>query len=228
MEKHPTWGQSTQNAALTRTVAMFRWAVEEERLTLNPLQSLRKPPQRSRGAEAVITPDEHARLMEAATPALRDVLFALRVSGCRPSEATSVTAADFHGEQAVWILHSHKTAAETGKPRIVYLTPELVTLCRSLAKRYPTGPLFRTSKGKPWGWCSIAKRVRVLRLRLGIKGVMPYGYRHSFATDALANGVPDAHVAELLGHSRTAMLHRHYAHLTAKAKVLREALGKVR
>jgi hypothetical protein len=32
----------------------------------------------------------------------------------------------------------------------------------------------------------------------------------------------------LLGHQGTAMLHRHYAHLGAKVKVLREALGRVR
>jgi len=43
-----------------------------------------------------------------------------------------------------------------------------------------------------------------------------------------ANGVPDAQVAELLGHSGAAMLHRHYAHLTARARVLKEALGRVR
>jgi hypothetical protein len=54
------------------------------------------------------------------------------------------------------------------------------------------------------------------------------GNRHAFATDALANGVPDVQVAELLGHSGTAMLHRHYAHLGARAKALRESLGRVR
>ena len=43
-----------------------------------------------------------------------------------------------------------------------------------------------------------------------------------------ANGVPEAHVAELLGHSGTAMLHRHYSHLGTKAAALRSALGKVR
>jgi hypothetical protein len=37
-----------------------------------------------------------------------------------------------------------------------------------------------------------------------------------------------AQVAALLGHCGTVMLHRHYAHLGAKAKALREALGKVR
>jgi hypothetical protein len=39
---------------------------------------------------------------------------------------------------------------------------------------------------------------------------------------------PAAHVAALLGHSGTAMLHKHYSHLTARAGVLRAALGKVR
>jgi integrase len=38
------------------------------------------------------------------------------------------------------------------------------------------------------------------------------GYRHTFATDALEQGVPDALVAELLGHASTAMIHRHYGH----------------
>jgi len=63
--------------------------------------------------------------------------------------------------------------------------------------------------------------------KAGLKAIA-YGYRHGFASDALANGVPDAQVAELLGHSGTAMLHKHYSHLTARAKALRDALGKVR
>lgn len=54
------------------------------------------------------------------------------------------------------------------------------------------------------------------------------GYRHAFATDALEAGVPDAHVAELLGHTSTAMVYRHYGHLTAKGRALRESLDRVR
>jgi integrase len=62
---------------------------------------------------------------------------------------------------------------------------------------------------------------------LGLGRVIAYGYRHGLATDALANGVPDAQVAELLGDSGMAMLHRHYAHLGAKAQALRLALGRI-
>jgi hypothetical protein len=39
---------------------------------------------------------------------------------------------------------------------------------------------------------------------------------------------PSLTVAKLLGHSGTAMLHRHYAHLGAKAKALWDALGRIR
>ena len=38
----------------------------------------------------------------------------------------------------------------------------------------------------------------------------------------------ESQVAELLGHSGTAMLHKHYSHLGARSQALREALGKVR
>jgi integrase len=228
VRSHPTWGQTTVSVAKVRVLALFHWAVEQELLAINPIQGLKKPPQRSRGAAAVISPEDHARLMEAATPSLRDVLFALRESGARPGEVCGVRAADFHAEQGVWILEQHKTADKTGKPRVIFLTPALIALCRTLAERYPTGPLFRTMKGKPWAMFGIAKRLRLLRMKLGIEGAIPYGYRHGFATDALANGVPDAHVAALLGHSGTAMLHKHYSHLTARSQALRDALGKVR
>jgi hypothetical protein len=36
--------------------------------------------------------------------------------------------------------------------------------------------------------------------------------RHSFASQALVNGVGIAHVAELLGHVDTSMVSSHYAH----------------
>ncbi len=105
----------------------------------------------------------------------------------------------------------------------------MVAICKRLAEKYPTGPLYHTQRGTPYGWCGLSKRMGWLRQRLGLPNTITvYGYRHTFATDALANGVPDAQVAELLGHSGTAMLHRHYAHLTARAKALQDALGKVR
>jgi integrase len=114
----------------------------------------------------------------------------------------------------------------TGKVRVILLPPAVVELCKVLAERYPSGPLFRNTKGRPLSPDRLRNWLFKTRRRLGLGRVIAYGFRHGLAADALANGVPDAQVAELLGHSGTAMLQRHHAHLGAKA--LREALGRIR
>jgi integrase len=229
VRRHGQWNATTENHVKSRILAVFNWAVEQALLNRNPVKGLKKPKAKSRGVRTLISPADHARLMEAAAPYLREVLLALHQTGARPGEVLSVTAAEFFPEQGVWVLDKHKTEHETGRPRIVHLTPELVALCRKLAERYPEGPLFRRARGKPFpqGYY-LARLVRRLRERLGIPGVIPYGYRHTFATDALEKGVPEAQVAELLGHDGTAMLHKHYAHLSGKTKALQDALSRVR
>src|SRR5437660_1563521 len=97
----------------------------------NPIRRIRKPPVKSRGREALIAPEDHARLLAAASPALRNVLLALHQTGARPGEVIRVSAAEFYPEQGVWVLDKHKTAHK-GHQRIIYLTPELTALCREL------------------------------------------------------------------------------------------------
>ncbi len=54
------------------------------------------------------------------------------------------------------------------------------------------------------------------------------GRQQARATDAIAAGVSDAVVAELLWHSSTAMLHKHYSHLATRSKLLADAAKQVR
>ena len=56
--------------------------------------------------------------------------------------------------------------------------------------------------------------------------VISYTIRHSFATQALVNGVGIAHVAELMGHVDTSMVSQHYAHLAGNVQHMREAAKK--
>lgn len=169
-------------------------------------------------------------MIDAAPPFLRDILDTLQQTGARPGEVLTVTAKEFDAPNAVWMLREHKTARKTGGLRVVYLTPQVVATCARLAKAYPTGPLFRTVTGKAFPPTTYLPRlVKDLRVKLGLpNSVIPYGFRHTFATEALARGTPDALVAELMGHKGTTMLHRHYAHLGTKAAALREALRNVR
>jgi integrase len=221
------WSPSTRHDFLGTLASAFKWAERARLIDRTPLLGLRRPVKASRGAEALVTPEEHARLCEAATPWFRLFLIVAYSTGARPGEVAAITAANFDAEAGLVRLKDHKTAHK-GKARVLYLTPEIVALLMRQRDRYPTGPLLRNRNGKPWNCWAIVKAMEVTRERAGIPHAVTYGLRHSFATDALANGVPDAQVAELLGHSGTAMLHKHYSHLGARSQVLREALGKVR
>ena len=59
-----------------------------------------------------------------------------------------------------------------------------------------------------------------------LKRAVPYTRRHSFVSDALENGVGIAQVAELLGHTDTRMVSRHYGHLNQKVAHMKDAAKK--
>jgi integrase len=221
------WSDSTRNAFLGTLATAFRWGVKARLIPHTPLAGLERPPKASRGAESLVTAEEHARLVEAATPAFATFLQVLYATGARPGEVAAISAENFDPALGVVRLKEHKTA-HRGKSRTLHLTPEVTALLSELARLRPSGPLLRNTRGKAWTGKTLVKAMIATRERAGIGRAICYGYRHSFATDALAAGVPDAQVAELLGHSGTAMLHRHYAHLGAKAQALRGALNRVR
>jgi integrase len=157
--------------------------------------------------------------------AFKDYVMGLTLTGCRPGEVNRVRKEDVNLENCTWTLQKHKTAKKTGKPRVIYLCPAAVELSKRLiAQCSDDGPIFRNTRGKPW--TKNAVRIRFWKLRKKhpqLKGIVAYTYRSSFATDALEHGVPDATVAELLGHTNTSTLHRFYARLSHKVEHLKNA-----
>jgi integrase len=165
--------------------------------------------------------------LEAAGKRFKPFLRLLYLTGARPGEVAAITAENLDVEGAMVRLKEHKTAHK-GKGRTIYLCAEAVAVLLEQKALYGSGFLFRSRFGLPWSVNAVVKAMLETRKRAGLKKAIAYGYRHTFATEALANGVPDAQVAALLGHSGTAMLHKHYSHLTGQARALREALGRVR
>ena len=216
---------STTKAIRLRSLsACLGWAVKQDLMLANPCAKVTKPKSLSR-TEAIISESDHHRLLAAASPDFQLVLTVLHATGCRPGEACSMTVENFDAINSVVKLSVHKTD-RSGKPRLIFLPPEVVKLLEVQAARYRTGKLLRSRRGHAWDAKAITNAFWRLRAELGISAIA-YGYRHSFATRALSAGIPDSHVAALLGHSSTATLHRHYSHLTSQAEVLRAALARV-
>jgi integrase len=221
------WASSTRRGAVACVKRAFSWGTAQGYLASDPLAAMPKPPVRRR--ETIPTSaDVEAILAASRCRAFRDFLVAVMETGCRPGEAARVTAREFDPDAGTWTMEG-KTSGKTGRPRVVILTPLVTALCRDLARANPSGPLFRNSRGGPWTRHAYGHQFRRLRARLGMgKEAAAGGLRHLWITDALEKGVPIATVAEMAGHTSSAMIDRHYGHLAGRLDHLREAAGKVR
>jgi len=228
--RKPTWSASTQHDFLGILASAFNWAERTRLIERTPLLGLRKPPKASRGAKSVVSAETIKQLL-AYADAQGDTEFAallrfLWLTGCRPSEAGGLTVDAVHWEERCAVLSDHKTA-HRGKVRVIYLSDEALAILQTQRAEHPQGYLFRRPSGGRWTTHSITGKFDRVCRKAGVK-TTAYCLRHTFATTALAKGVPDALVAELMGHSGTATLHKHYSHLTAQSQALREALNRVR
>ena len=223
LDANPDWDGGRRNAVIAVKRA-FNWADRQGVLSPNPLRNVEKPPPRRR--TRILTDAERGEILGAIKDKkFRDFVFALQQTGCRPSEVARLTAADVNLELGVWVLDRHKAAKRTGEPRVVYLNEVMLELSRTLVAKRPEGPLFPSYKlGRPFTGNAIRTRFRRLRKKLPhLKHFVCYNLRHTYATDALANGVPAAQVAELLGHNSIRMVEQHYGHLSQKVDAMRGA-----
>ena len=223
-----TWGSSSKSRAVASVKGAFAWAVREGHLAADPIKAVAKPEMKVR--RQVLTDAQFAAAL-AATPdeAFRDFLTVLRETGCRPGEVKKLAAEDVFPEQRVWSIDHKARVAQGGRLRTVPLSDAALAITLKWAGRNPTGPIFRNTKGRPWTRRAWAGRWWHLREKLGYgPEATAYAVRHRFATQGLIDGVSNVEMAALLGHSSTAMIDRHYSHVSDSAKFLRDAMAKAR
>lgn len=227
-----TWNATTRADGAAAVKQAIKWAADEGRIKASPIENLRVAKGSPR--DHVITLEEYRTLLAEVwtgnyarrrSTAFRQVLIALRLSGCRPSEIVAVNIRDFDG--TTWTIKEHKTKKKKRKPRMVYLSPCLQTLSRIAARGRESGPLFLANADRGWKYSDLRLRFQRLRAKAYAdpKCVL-YSFRHTWITNALLAGVDVATVAEMAGTS-IQMIDRHYGHLSQHRQHLSEAAAKV-
>jgi integrase len=231
LKSRTTWGPATQRTAVNRIHAAINYAVREGLIEKNPITST--PGYKRQGyytkRKGVVDPSLRQRLEEAANPALRAILVALRESGCRPGELRKALIERCFLDAGVMFV-PNKTARATGEAeRAIYLSDGLKVLLRKLIGVRTEGFIFLTAHGKPWSYTNLEERWQVLKEKVPVpvpKGVTLYAYRRTCISTALnEKNVNPALVAQLVGHVGLDMLLKHYAQEDPEA--LRRAVQAV-
>ena len=214
------WGESMRALAGSTVIALFNWAVEEQRLSVSPVKGLKRG--RYLRRERIVPPEHRAAVMGAAGPELADFLRLMALTGARPfSELGVLTAAavDFTGGLVVPV--EHKTAKK-GKARVIVLVPEAVDILRRLAGRHPAGLLLRTGRGRAWSRQTFNAALKRAAKRAGVPEYSPYDWRRTFITDGLAGGLSANVMAQLAGNT-PAVINKYYDSLHLRLDALRAA-----
>ena len=236
LDAHPAWGDGSRRGAITALKRSFQWAVDEGYLDCSPVRSIKKPSVQPR--QTTLTRKQRELILQQATDVeFRDLLIAAEETGVRPQELRLLEARHVDLDNMVWVFPAseHKTGSKTKKPRIVFLTATAVEVTKRRMEQFPEGPLYRNSLGEPWTANAIRCRFRRLRERLSDQlpgDLCAYLYRHTYATEALENGVDPVTLAELMGHQDATMVSRVYQHVQTRREHMltaaRRAVGQDR
>jgi integrase len=225
-----SWGDGSVTSFIDGLKAAFRWAVKRKLINNNPVEDLERTQAGSRSAQCVITAEQHQKILAACRdPGFRRLLVCLQNTGARPSELINATASDFDADLGAVVFYadarrrkdaySHKTAGK-GKERTIYFTGEALAVVQQLCAQRKSGPVFRTRDDRPFTLDMVGDRFRLIRKKLKMPTLTPYGYRHAFATNWLLAGKTVDLLAEALGNSPAA-IRKHYAHLCTDRRRIR-------
>ena len=185
-------------------------------------------PKRPKKLPVVLSPEEVARLIEAATnPMHRTMLMVLYGTGIRRTEASLLKVSDIDSQRMVLHIRQGKGARDRDVP----LSPKLLEALRTYWRwKKPKGFLFSSAfdhRGQEQPICgktvwNICKEAAV---RAGIqKKIGPHTLRHSFATHHMESGTDLRTIQLLLGHAdlehTTVYLHLSHRHLQAATNPL--------
>lgn len=138
---------------------------------------------------------------------LRERTFVITLfhTGVRAAELASLKASDIVQIQGKWKLHVHE--GKGLKDRLIPLTPQCLSTLQTWQENgweHIDDRLF-TRYGRPLRGTAIGTIIRELGLKLGIRGLTPHRFRHTFAVTLLNYGMRESALQKVMGHATLGM-----------------------
>lgn len=132
----------------------------------------------------------------------RTVLVTLLHTGIRASELAALKPSDMVQIAGVWKLHIHE--GKGLKDRVIPLTTKCTTVLQEWLKsrQDPCANAFFGYHGKPWvNGHPVQSITRNVAKKLGLGGISPHRFRHTFAVALLNYGMRESALQKLMGHA---------------------------
>lgn len=223
---YPKASQGYLHNIIRAIKAPFNWAHDEEYIERLPLRNVKPGPATVRDID--ITPGQWEKIVaKVEDREFLDILWTLRLTGCRPQELRLVEKRHFDAQKEAWVfpVEESKCGNITGQKRTALLEGDALTITQERCLRYPEGPLFRNEDGNLWKKRPLAARFKRLAKLVGFP-ITAYALRHSFATDKIVEGKDLITIAALMGHRDLKMLQKHYQNVKNRPEHLRQASRK--
>ena len=168
-----------------------------------------------RGADAArvryLSEDECRRLLNGCVADFRQLVRGALVTGCRYGELARLEVRDFNRDAGTVQVRESKG----GKPRWVPLDDEGQAFLEVMtAGRQGGERMFRRADGGAWGKSHQARPLLEACVAARINPPASFHIlRHTWASHRVMRGMPLLAVAQVLGHSDTRMVEKHYGHL---------------
>lgn len=142
----PEWSNSTRHGRIGTVLTFLKWAKHPLKVT--------RPPMESRGAEAVLSDEDFAKVIAAAKAEgygsdLAALLSTLRETGARPQEIAGLTVAMIDWDNRLARLREHK-GRRHGADRVIHFGALAMETLYKQREKHGEGHLFRTRNNNPW------------------------------------------------------------------------------
>ncbi len=192
---------TTANRYLALLSSLYKMAIEEELVEINPARGVKKAPE-NKSRDRYLHADEFERFIKVLEANLHkpsyQLIFILIALGPRSGELKDLRWSDVNLSDATLYLHDTKN----GESRYVAVNSVALDLLTNMhKKRRRSSPwVFPSKKGQSGHLVDIRHPFKAICEAAKIKNIRPHDLRRSHATQLLNAGVDVMIVKEILGH----------------------------